>query len=114
MTTQSPDARSPWTLRFLDPELEDDYRKKLLTRARRQIRLTMLASLPLWPAAALVAEIYIERTRWLWIVAAAMTGVLLAILLAERFARSLNTIHVLGLFGVTPRPASRPSPRSGS
>lgn len=87
------------TLRYLDDDLEADYRQKLVSRARRQFRMTMLTAIPLWPIAALIGQRYVESGLWLWAASGLMCAILVTILLIERGTRTLRGVHLLGLIG---------------
>lgn len=99
MTTLGPDARHAVTLRYLDGELEEDYRRKLTPRARQQLRTTMWTSIPLWPLAALIGQPFVDSGFWLWTFTALMCAILVGILVAERRTRTLSGVHLLGLVG---------------
>jgi len=99
MTTQNPDARHAITLRYLSGELEEDYRLKLRPRARRQVRVTMATSIPLWPLAGLVGQPFVESGEYLWATVAVMCLILVGILIVERGVRTLGALHLLGLIG---------------
>ena len=42
------DRRDPWTLRFVDPELEHDYRLAMARPGRHRLRIAHLLGIPVW------------------------------------------------------------------
>ena len=53
--TDGSDHRGPFTLRFADPRLEEEYERDLRAADRRRLRVASVSAIALWSVAALVA-----------------------------------------------------------
>ena len=68
------DRRSPWTLRFLDPELERNYRAAMAGPGRHRFRIANLVGAGIWASIGVIAPMLLDMSPVPFYVAAAVNG----------------------------------------